>query len=364
MTDRYRLEAHDEPLDEREISRMVGSLSRRGMLGLTGLAGLAAAVACTDKKEAKADATTAAATGAAAGAGAKKFRAAYSDIGPGSGSTWEARGIETAKLYGGLLGAEVVVFDSGFKAEKQLEQLEQIAGQDFDFVAIHAGAINAFVDPVKKILAKGTPVIQMDTKIADDTDALGVTTFIEPNNIYMGETMANTLFTAIGGKGEVIHTQGNLTHTGAQLRGEGFKNAAKKWPDIKVVDESSGMWSAEETSKLWENLLVKFPDVKGGYFHNDDMALAAAASAKGKGKDVKMVGIDGMEPACEAVAKGDLLATVINPTGRIHGTAMWVGYLLASKKIKEVPKYIRADGGVVEKETAAGFKWLGEQFQL
>ena len=343
-----------EPLTQREIDSAVGRFSRRGVLGMAGLIGLAAAVSsCTSDEDTPAQ--------PAGATGEKKLRAAYSDIGPGSGSSWEARGIKTAQLYGNLLGVEVTVFDANFTAEKQRQQLEQIAGQDFDFVAIHAGAINAFVDPVKAILAKNIPVIQMDTKIAEDSEALGVTTFIEPDNIYMGETMATTLFNAIGGSGEVIHTQGQLTHTGAQLRGTGFKNAAAKFPGIKVVDESSANWSADETTKLWENLLVKYPNVKGGYFHNDDMALAAAQVAKAKGKDVKLVGIDGMEPACDAVARGDLLATVINPTGRIHGGAMWVGYLLATKKIDSVPKYIRADGGVVEQSTAEGFKWLGEQ---
>jgi ribose transport system substrate-binding protein len=343
-----------DPLDRREIDEVVTRLSRRGVMGLGGLAGLATLVAACSSGDEKA-------APSASASGGRKLRAAYSDIGPGSGSSWEARGIKTAKLYGDLLGVEVTVFDANFTAEKQRQQLEQIAGQDFDFVAIHAGAINALVDPVKAIIAKKIPVIQMDTKIAEDTNALGVATFIEPDNIYMGETMAAALFNAIGGSGSVIHTQGQLTHTGAQLRGTGFKNALAKYPGIKVVDESSANWSADETTKLWENLLVKFPDVKGGYFHNDDMALAAAQVAKAKGKDVKLVGIDGMEPACDAVARGDLLATVINPTGRIHGGAMWVGYLLASKQVDSVPKYIRADGGVVEKSTAEGFRWLGDR---
>jgi ribose transport system substrate-binding protein len=340
------------PPDARAVGRVVNQLSRRGLLGLGGMFGLASLVACTEDKD----------SGNTTAAQAKTMRAAYSTLGAGSGSTWEARGVDTAKLFGDLLGVEVVVFDGKFSPEKQRRDMEQIASQNFDFVAVHAGAINAFVDPAKSLLGKGVPVIQMDTKIADDAAGLDVTTFIEPDNIYMGETMASLLFQEMGGSGEVIHTQGQLTHTGAQLRGEGFKRALTKFPGIKVVDESPGNWSADETLKLWQNLLVKYPNAKGGYFHNDDMALAAyrAAKAAGKESQVKLVGIDGMQPACDAVAKGELLASVVNPTGRIHGTAMWIGYLLKSKKITAVPKYIRADGGVIDKKTAAGFKWLGD----
>jgi ribose transport system substrate-binding protein len=296
------------------------------MAGLVGLASVVSACSSDDDKEPSS-------SPAAASGGQKKLRAGLLRHRPGSGSSWEARGIKTAKLYGDLLGVEVTVFDANFTAEKQRQQLEQIAGQDFDFVAIHAGAINAFVDPVKAILGKKIPVIQMDTKIADDTDALGVTTFIEPDNIYMGETMATMLFNSIGGSGEVIHTQGQLTHTGRQLRGTGFKNAAAKFPGIKVVDESSANWSADETTKLWENLLVKFPDVKGGYFHNDDMALAAGQVAKAKSKDVKLVGIDGMEPACDAVGRCDppRRPSSTRPGASTDG-AMWVGYLAGDRR--------------------------------
>ena len=44
----------------------------------------------------------------------------------------------------------------------------------------------------------------------------------------------------------------------------------------------------------------------GGFFHSDDMALAAATVIEGAGMQdqVKIVGIDGLKNACEAILDG------------------------------------------------------------
>jgi ribose transport system substrate-binding protein len=205
----------------------------------------------------------------------KTLRAAFSE--QALQNSWPARGAETAKMFADLLGVDLVVYDGQNVPEKQRQDMDDIATQDWDFVAIHPAAINANVDPVNALTEKGVAVIDMDTYLADDLSTLDILTFLEPDNIYMGETMAKVLFDSIGGEGEVIHTQGRLTHTGAQKRGEGFNNMLANYPGITVVDETPGDWDRSKVASLWQDLLVRYPDVKGGYFHNDDMALAAAA---------------------------------------------------------------------------------------
>ena len=65
-------------------------------------------------------------------------------------------------------------------------------------------------------------------------------------------------------------------------------------------------------------------------------------------------GIDGMQPACAAVQRGELVATAINPTGRIHGGAVWIGYFLATRGDGEsVPKYACVNGAALGARKAA-----------
>ena len=61
-----------------------------------------------------------------------------------------------------------------------------------------------------------------------------------------------------------------------------------------------------------------------------------------------------------------MLASVINPSGRIHGGAVWAGYLTRSGTDNaegDIPKFIRTDGGPITADNAAGYIWLHDNFQ-
>jgi ribose transport system substrate-binding protein len=300
---------------------------------------------------------------------APQYKAATVEV--GVASTWVSHGIETSKFVGSLLGVEVEAFDGQFDPGKQLEALLSIAESDWDFVALHPASSDALLDGTDAVIAKGIPLVVMDTRVIQDPAAnmeYGFLTFIEPDNIYMGATVAEELFKAIDYKGQVIHTRGQLGHTGSQGRYDGFQSVVSKYPDIEVVDETPGEWQTDVTANLWQDLLQRYPDVVGGFFHSDDMALAAATIIEGAGMQdqVKIVGVDGLKNACEAIIEGRLLASVINPSGRIHGGSIWAGYLNVSGTDNAeggLPKFIRADGGPITADNAAGYIWLHDNYQ-
>ena len=63
---------------------------------------------------------------------------------------------------------------------------------------------------------------------------------------------------------------------------------------------------------------------------------------------------------------GKMMASIINPSGRIHGGAMWAGYLTVSDTDRSeggVPKFIRTDGGPITKQNASGYIWLHDNMQ-
>jgi ribose transport system substrate-binding protein len=303
---------------------------------------------------------------------ASKFRAATVEV--GAASTWVSHGIDTSIFFGKLLGVTVEPFDGQFSPENQLQALQTISAEQWDFVQLHPAASDALKDGTDAVIANGTPLVVMDTRVIQDPAAFaeyGHLTYLEPDNVYMGSTVANELFKAIGGEGEVIHTQGQLGHTGAQGRAAGFAATLANYPNIKVVDETPGDWQVEKVASLWQDLLQRFPNVKGGFFHSDDMALAARSvvEAAGMQDQVKIVGVDGLRNVCEAILADKMTASVINPSGRIHGGAVFAGYLTVSgtdmykKDYGDFPKFIRTDGGPITKDNAAGYIWLGDNLQ-
>ena len=261
--------------------------------------------------------------GVAAGRSEKPLKAAFSNA--GLQATWCAQGKQAAEFWGKLFNVEVTWFDGELDAAKQRAAIDNMASQKWDFVAIQAFGIGTLTDPVKKMIDAGMPVLDMDTLIAP-LDQINVHSFLAPDNEFMGSSVTQALVDKLGGKGKIIMTQGALGHTGAQGRAKGFHAVVKKYPDIKVLDEQPADWDVTKVSRIWESLLTKYPQIDAAFFHNDDMALAAYNVMKARGRDKILIGgVDAMPPAIKAVIDGRMLATVRNPSCRIHGGSVVAG---------------------------------------
>jgi ribose transport system substrate-binding protein len=298
--------------------------------------------------------------------GGKRLRAAFSNN--GLQTTWCAHGMKTAEWWGQRLGIDVVVYDSQLNSEKQFRDVEDMATEDWDFVAIQACTVGALTDPVRRLIDKGIPVIDMDTRIVPEGEDIGLWTFVTPDHQKMAELSTEAVLKEIDYKGKVVHTQGNLGHTGAQLRAKGFQNTVAKYPDIEVIDEQPGDWDVTKVGRIWDDLLVKHDTIDGAFMHNDDMAMAAVQAIKRSGQDRNIIfgGVDGQEMGLNGLMNGDLLVTVMNPAGRVHWSALMVGYWAAAEgqKKEDVPDEILIDGPVVTKDLADDFLYLMKSYMI
>ncbi len=296
----------------------------------------------------------------------KPLKAAFSNA--GLQATWCAQGKSAAEWWGKLFNVDVTWFDGELNATKQRAAIDDMASQKWDFVAIQAFGIGTLTAPVKKMIAAGIPVIDMDTLIAP-LDTIDVHSFLAPDNEFMGASVTQALVDAIGGKGKMVMTQGALGHTGAQGRARGFESVVKKYPGIEVLDTTPADWDVTKTARIWETLLTKYPEINAAYFHNDDMALAAYNVMKAHGRTSILIGgCDAMPPALQAVTEGKMLATVRNPSCRIHGGAIVAGVaaVVGEEKTGEggIPKHVITDGAVVTKANAPGMMWMEKHFLI
>jgi ribose transport system substrate-binding protein len=306
--------------------------------------------------------------GKVAGRSEKPLKAAFSNA--GLQATWCAQGKQAAEYWGRLFNVDVTWFDGELSATKQRAAIDNMASQKWDFVAIQAFGIGTLTAPVEKMINAGTPVIDMDTLIAP-LDKIAVHSFLAPDNEFMGAAVTQALVDAIGGEGIMTMTQGALGHTGAQGRARGFESIVKKYPKIQVVDTTPGDWDVSKTARIWETLLTKYPKIDAAFFHNDDMALAAYNVMKAHNRtSIKIGGVDAMPPALVAVADGRMLATVRNPSCRIHGGAIIAGVAAVVGGEKTgmgpgmIPKHVITDGPVVTKANAPGMMWMEEHFLI
>jgi ribose transport system substrate-binding protein len=117
------------------------------------------------------------------------------------------------------------------------------------------------------------------------------------------------------GKAGVIELLGTPNSSVARDRHDGFAEAIKASPDIKILASQPANFTRAEGQKVMENLIQAHgANITAVYTHNDEMALGAiqALKAAGRqpGKDVLVVSVDGQKSALEAITRGEMNATV------------------------------------------------------
>ena len=122
------------------------------------------------------------------------------------------------------------------------------------------------------------------------------------------------------GRGRILALQGLRGNDSAADRYEGLQKALAEYANVELLDTAVCDWNprlALEATVAWLN---KFPDFDGIWSANDDMALAAiqALKARGRNREVKVVGVDGTSAALDAIETGDLVCTAAN-NGYLQG---------------------------------------------
>jgi ribose transport system substrate-binding protein len=116
------------------------------------------------------------------------------------------------------------------------------------------------------------------------------------------------------GEGSIIQIMGPSGSDWTKLRQQGFKKAIAEYPGMKIVGEADGGYVRDKGLTAAQDLLTKFPDVKGHLLgENEDMALGAAQAIDARGlkhwdgkEGIITIGADGLVSGMEAIKAGKL----------------------------------------------------------
>jgi len=261
-------------------------------------------VAACDKK---------AASTSKASAPTKALRVGFSQI--GAESDWRKANTESIKSEAEARGYELVFSDAQQKQENQIKALRSFVVQGVDVIALSPVVETGWEPVLKEIKQAGIPVVLTDRVVQVSTPDLFVT-FIGADFVEEGRRAAEWLANATGGKAIVAELQGTAGSAPAIDRKKGFDEALKAYPNITVVKSQSGEFTRAKGREVMESFL-KSPDGKqitALYAHNDDMALGAIQAIEEAGLkpgvDIKIVSIDAVKAAFEAMIAGKLNCTV------------------------------------------------------
>jgi ribose transport system substrate-binding protein len=232
--------------------------------------------------------------------------------------------------------------DNESQVDKQLELIQTALTKNPSAICLAALDSKAAVPLLQQAKSRNIPVVGFDSGVDSD---IPVSTVATDNTVAAGAA-ADKLAEKIGKAGEVaviVHDQTSQTGTS---RRDGFLEAIKKYPDIKVVDVQYGGGDPLKSDDLTRAIIKAHPNLKGIFAANEGSANGVLNALKGTGTENKiaLAGYDAGKQQKDAVRSGVEF-------GAIAQDPVNIGYKCVETAVKA------AKGETVEKAIDTGYKW-------
>lgn len=257
---------------------------------------------------------------------------------------------------------EFIFSDAQQKQENQLKSIRTFIQQKVDFI-VFAPVVQTGWDAVLQETKEAKiPVIVVNRRVTTSTGKPEdyMITFIGPDNLDAGRLAAKTMidkFKDATGTVNVVQLEGTVGASTAVERKAGFEEIIKGQNKLKIVKSQSGDYTRAKGKEVMEAFLksAKAEGLKidALFAQSDDMGIGAMQAIEEAGlkpgKDIVIVGIDGVKGAFEAMIAGKQAATVENP----------VDYSIPLFKVikdyqdkKEIPKWTKLEFKVYTADVA------------
>ncbi len=290
---------------------MIGKSLRRGALALGAGVLLLSATACGAGDDAASD----------DGDGPLRVGVTVYDM-----SSFITQGQEGMEAYAKAHNIELLWNSAGGDVAAQASQVEQLTNQGVDaiiIVPVQADSLGPQLDAAKEA---NIPVIAVNTTL---TNSEAITSSVLPDDVAAGEQEMKMMADKLGGKGNIVVLQGPLGSSPELDRTKGIENVLADYPDIKILAKDTANWKRDEAVNKMKNWISSFgDDLAGIVAENDDMGLGAGQALKEAGKDLPVVGIDGIEDGLSAVKSGDFIGSSLQ-----HGRVELAAGLAVAEKV-------------------------------
>ena len=192
----------------------------------------------------------------------------------------------------------------------QADKLNALAGQDYDCFVVIPISSNNLNQGLGQVSQAGVPIVNIDSPVdAEGLAAAGgkVTAFVGTDNYQAGVKGGQKMVELIGeGKqiGLIAGLAGNVT---SNARIEGFQEGAAGSTFVGPVNAD---WETAKALDAAKAMIAANPDIAGIFAANDTMAQGIAQAVAESGKDIKVMGVDGIEPILADIEAGKVTGSV------------------------------------------------------
>jgi galactofuranose transport system substrate-binding protein len=251
--------------------------------------------------------------GTAGGGGGKKMRVGFSQT--ETDGPWRIAETKSMQEEAARRGYELVFTNARGDTATQVSNLEDLVAQRVDAIFLAPREAKGYEGPLQAAKEAGIPVFLIDRELEGPKAGDDYVTFIGSNFIEEGKRAGEWLAKQTGGKAGIIELLGTAGSSVANDRHQGFADAIKAYPDMKILAAQDGNFTRAQGQNVMQNLIQAHgKSVTVVYAHNDEMALGAVQALKAAGMkpgaDVIVLSVDGERAALEAIGAGDMNATV------------------------------------------------------
>lgn len=201
-----------------------------------------------------------------------------------------------------IKGIDFSYTDAKGKLTMFIYHLEKAIRLGADIIIIGTPDASAITPALKKAAQKGIKTIIIDRGVESDI----YTTFINSDNIKIGEMGADYIAKELKGKGTVLLLEGLQKADVTQLRTKGFMNIISQYPDIRVVKRTAN-YLRKDAIKVTEKLLDDNVSFDAIFSESDSMLVGVRAVFKARNYDfskIISVGCDYTSQAKQAIVQG------------------------------------------------------------
>lgn len=259
---------------------------------------------------------------------------------------------DAAKAYASEnSGVEVSYFSCKTPADVacQTAQIEDAVTKGFQAIVITP--MGPEVIPAMTAAAdKGVKVVLADNNLDDFTKKTAVAA---TDNVKGGQAAGAYLKSVLKSGDTIGLMEGVRGVPALDARIQGVKDALEGTGVKVIIGGAETKCDAAQGATVAEDLLTREPGLTAIYSACDDPAIAAAKVAKQKGKQVLVMGYDGLPDAAKAIQAGDMRATIAQFPGKM--AALGVEAAVNAVQGKTVEPFIDTGTELVTKDNAAQF---------
>lgn len=248
-------------------------------------------------------------------AGNEKLVIGFSQVGAES----EFRTANTKSIQDAIeaAGHELKFSDAQQKQENQIKAIRSFIAQKVDAIILAPVVETGFETVLQEAKDAEIPVFLSDRAVDIEDDSYWET-FLGSDFVEEGRKAAQWTideFADHDGDVNIVELQGTVGSAPAIDRKNGYEELLADHPNLKITNSQSGDFTRSKGKEVMEAFLKSDGDnIDLLFAHNDDMAIGAIQAIEEygltPGEDIKVIGMDAVRGAFEAMIDGKMNVTI------------------------------------------------------